>query len=180
MNHQHAQLLYLVGIGSQRNTEGSRQSEIRQLQVTLTVDQQVLRLQVAVQDSVAVTITNSLDQLGHKFLHHGIAQSHVPAEVGAIREDFTASTLTDRKSLHILFEVEVQEFEHEIELVAVGMDNVQQSHDVRIVHFFQQGDFTDRRAGNALIFRLQSDLLQGDNAVGMGELAGLVNDAIRS
>lgn len=110
------------------------------------------------QDAVTVAITDAFDQLSHKLFDHGISQAHVAAEGGAIWEDFTTSTLTDRKSLHILFEVEVQVFENEIEFVAVGMNDVQQLHDIGVVHFFQKGDFTNGRAGNAFILGLQSNL----------------------
>lgn len=49
----------LVGVGSKRNTEGTRQTKIGKLQVSVAIDQQVLRLQIAMQDSMAVTVTDS-------------------------------------------------------------------------------------------------------------------------
>lgn len=46
----------LVGICAHWNTEGPREPEIRQLQVVILVDQQVLRFQVSVKDPVGVAI----------------------------------------------------------------------------------------------------------------------------
>lgn len=64
--------------------------------------------------------------------------------------------------------------------MAIGMDDVQQLDNVGVLHFLEKRDFADGGAGNALIFSLQSDLLQSDNSVWMVQLAGLVDDTVRA
>lgn len=64
-----------MGVSAQGDTEGSGKTKIGKLQVALAINKQVLRLQVTVQDAVAVTVSNSLNELCHKLLHHSIAQT---------------------------------------------------------------------------------------------------------
>lgn len=59
---------YLMGISSHRNTEGAREAKISELQVITVINQQVLRFQVAVQDTMRVTVEESRIQLVSKFL----------------------------------------------------------------------------------------------------------------
>mmetsp|Transcript_17223 Transcript_17223/g.48053 ORF Transcript_17223/g.48053 Transcript_17223/m.48053 type:complete len:299 (+) Transcript_17223:627-1523(+) len=55
---------HLVRVGSHRDTKGSCQAKVSELQyVPLTVDEQVLRLQVTVEDAVSVTVGNPADHL---------------------------------------------------------------------------------------------------------------------
>jgi hypothetical protein len=57
-----------VGVSAERNTESASQTEIGQLQVALLVDEQVLRLQVTVQDTVGVAVARALEKLQSEFL----------------------------------------------------------------------------------------------------------------
>lgn len=59
-----AGLHYLVGVGTHGNPEGSSQSEVSQLDGPKLIDEQVLRLQVSVDDPMAVTEIQPLQQLG--------------------------------------------------------------------------------------------------------------------
>jgi hypothetical protein len=68
---------YLVSVGAQRDTKGSSQTKIGELEVALLVDEQVLRLQVAVQDAVRVAVADAGAQLVHELLDHGLAETHV-------------------------------------------------------------------------------------------------------
>lgn len=63
--------------------------------------------------------------------------------------------------------------------MAVGVDNVEEADDVRVVHFFEEGDFANGGRWDAFIFGFKTDLLQcNDPLVFGGEVAGLVNNAI--
>jgi len=61
---------YLMRIRPQRHTECSCQTEIAKLQVAVAIDEQVLRLQIPMQNSVTVAVPHALDQLCHELLHH--------------------------------------------------------------------------------------------------------------
>lgn len=51
-----------------RDSEGSRQTEVSQLEKSLSVDQKVLGFQVPVQHLVLVTLLYSIEQLVEEFL----------------------------------------------------------------------------------------------------------------
>jgi hypothetical protein len=63
--------------------------------------------------------------------------------------------------------------------VAIGVDNVEQLDNVGILHFFEEGDFADGGRGNAFVFGLEADLLEGNDLLILGgEIAGFVDDSI--
>lgn len=64
--------------------------------------------------------------------------------------------------------------------MAVGVDNVEKSDDVGISHLFEKGDFSDSGGRDAFIFGLETDFLQGNDTVIVGEISSLVDDTIRS
>jgi hypothetical protein len=64
--------------------------------------------------------------------------------------------------------------------VAISVDDVQQLHDVGVLHLLEQGDLADGCAGDTLIFGLETDLFQSDDTVGRVQFAGLVDDTVRS
>jgi hypothetical protein len=76
-----------------------------------------------------------------------------------------ATTLTDGKSLHVLLQIHVQVLEDEVKLVAIGVNNVEQAHDVGIIHFFKERDLADRSGRNALIFGFKADLLERNDTL---------------
>ena len=89
--------------------------------------------------------------------------------------------IADRQRFHVLLEIEVEEFEYEIQLVAVGVHDVQQADDVRVVHLLEQGDLTDGGRRHALIFGLETNLLKRNNALVLScEVAGLVDNSVGS
>lgn len=169
-----------MGVCSQWHTKCSRQTKIGQFQITLAVDEKVLRFQVTMQDTVAVAVPNSLHDLSHEFLDHGFSQTHIRTHCGAVWKGLSAPTFTDRKSFHVFFKIEVQEFENKVEFVAIGMHNVVKADDVGILHFFEQGNLTNGCTGDTFILCFETDLLQGDDTTGMDEFAGFVNDTVRS
>ena len=63
--------------------------------------------------------------------------------------------------------------------MAVGVDDVEETDDVGVVHFFEEGDFADGGGGDAFVFGFEADFLQGDDAlVWGGEVAGFVDYAV--
>lgn len=167
-----------MGVCPQGDTERSSQSEVGEFQVAFTVNQKILRLQIPMEDPVAVAVTDPFHQLGHELLDHCISQTQVLAHRRAVGKGFATSTLTDRKSLHVFLQIKVEEFEDEIEFVTIGMDDIEELDDVGVVHLLQQGDLPNGGAGDAFILGLQANLLQGDDPIGMGELASLVNNTV--
>lgn len=175
--------IYLVSVGTQGDTEGSGKTKIGQLEVTLLVDEQVLRLQITVQDSVGVAVANSLAKLGHEFLNHAFTQAHVtsPSIHDTFRQWLSSSTLRHGQGLHVFLQVEIQILEDQIQLVTVGVDDVQQADNVWVVHLLEQRNLTDGSRRDTLIFGFQTDLLEGDNAVvGGGQITGFVDNSVRA
>lgn len=85
-----------MGIGSQWNTERSCETEIGKLKVSITVDEQVLGLQVAVKDAVAVAVSDTLAQLAHELLDHIWSKSQVgECWSGTLWQSLPASSITD-------------------------------------------------------------------------------------
>jgi hypothetical protein len=82
---------------------------------------------------------------------------------GALREGLATAAIADRQCLHIFLEVEVEELEDEVELVGVGVEDVEEADDVGVFHFLEEGDLANGRTWNALVFRLEADLLECDN-----------------
>ena len=63
--------------------------------------------------------------------------------------------------------------------MAVGMDNIKEAEDGRVVHLFEEGDFADCSRGDAFIFGFEANLLQGDDAlVRCAEVACFVDDSV--
>lgn len=58
------------------------------------------------------------------------------------------------------------------------MHNIEEAHDIGVLHLLEQRDFADGRAGHALIFGLEADLFQRDYATAVGEIASFVYDTI--
>jgi hypothetical protein len=171
---------HLVCVGSQRDTECSCQAKVGQFQIAITVNEQILRLEITMQNTMAVAVTNSFHQLGHELLDHSISETHVLAQCRTFGQRLSTSTLANRKRLHILLEIEIKKFKNKIEFVAIGMDNVQKSYNIRIAHLLEKGDLANGSARNSFIFCFKSDLLQGNNTVGMGEFTGLIDDTVGS
>jgi hypothetical protein len=169
-----------VRISTQGDTESAGQTEISQFEVTLAVDEQVLGLEITVQDAMAMAVTNTLNQLGHELLHHGVTQAQVGVHHGTIRKSLTTPTLANRQSLHVFFQIAVEELKDKVEFVAVGVNDVQQLDNVGVLHLLEERDLADGGAGDALILGLETDLFQSDNAVGGVQFTGLVNDTVGS
>lgn len=60
--------IYLMGVCSHRNTKGSREAKICKFKVIFLIDEQILGLEVAMQDSMRVTVQKAGIELMSKFL----------------------------------------------------------------------------------------------------------------
>ena len=124
-----------MGVGSQWNTESSGESEIGKLQISVTVDEKVLWLQVSVKDAVAVAVSNTLAQLAHELLNHIWSKAQVGERwSGTLWESLSTSSVADWQRFHILLQVAIKELEDKVKLVTIGVDNVEKAHDVLVVH----------------------------------------------
>jgi hypothetical protein len=130
---------------------------------------------------MAVAVADPLAQLAHEFLDHGVTESEA-TEVWTrtLGECLAAPTVADGEGLHVLFQIEVEELEDEVEFVPVSVHDVEQTHNVGVVHFFEKGDLADSGGWYALIFGLEADLLESYYAAAMEEIAGFVDDSIGS
>lgn len=63
---------YLVGVCAEWDTKSAGQTKIRELEIGVLVDEQILRFQVTVKNAVCVAVSHSLAQLHHELLDHGI------------------------------------------------------------------------------------------------------------
>jgi len=65
--------------------------------------------------------------------------------------------------------------------VAVGMDNVEQAHDIGVVHFLEKRNLANGSRGNTFIFSLKTDLLERNDAlVRSAQVKGFVNNTVRA
>lgn len=131
-----------------------------------------------------MAVSDALAKLAHELLDDILAQSQI-VQSGArtFGKGLAPTTVADRKGLHVLLQIKIEEFEDEIQLMAltaVGMDNVEEAHNVGVAHLLEQRDLADGGGGDALIFGFEADLLEGNNAPAVGQVAGLVDDTIRS
>lgn len=170
-----------MGVGTKRNSKGPGKTKVRQFQVAFPIDKEILRLQVAVQDAMTVTVANTLDELAHELLDHGLSETKpVHVETRAVGQSLPTPTLADRQSFHVLLQVKVEKLKDEVKLVAIGVDDVEEAHDVGVTHLLQERNLADRSRGNTFIFGFETNLLQRNNAAIVGKIAGFVDDTIGS
>lgn len=131
------------------------------------------------QYATRVTIFDALDQIQHKLLHHLLIHSQVSHGSGSsCGKRLSTAAVCDGERVHVLFKIKVEEFHDEVELVAVGVNNIQEADDVWVVKFSQDGNLADGGARNAFIFGLETDLFESDDAAIVAEIAGFVDNTI--
>jgi hypothetical protein len=168
-----------VGVSAQRDAERAGETKVGQLEVAFLVDEQVLGLEVAMENAVAVAIADACTQLAHELLDHSGAQTHVlQLCAGAFGEGLAAAAVGDGQSLHVLFQVEIEELKDQVQLVTLGVDYVIEPDDGGVTHFLEERDLANGGGRHTLIFGFEADLLQGDNAPAIVKVAGFVDDAI--
>jgi hypothetical protein len=62
--------------------------------------------------------------------------------------------------------------------VTVGVDDVEETHDICVVEFSQDGNLTYGGARDALVFSLETDLFESDDAAVVAEITGFVDNSI--
>ena len=128
-----------------RHRLGSGQTEVGQLELPRTGDEEVLRLDVSVEDPAGVTEGEAAQELKHEELD-------VPLGEAA------------RVVLQVLGQVRPQVLEHQGQ-AGLGVDDVVEGHDVGVLQVLQQTRLPDGREGGPLLL-LQPDLLQRHHLVG--------------
>jgi hypothetical protein len=129
------------------DTERARETEIGKLEFTLFVDEQVLRLEVAVQDAVVVAKGGALQELPHEGTDDGrFERSPVAVHV------------------HVLFQVEVHELEDEHEL-RLGVDDIVEADNVGMLELLHETDLADGGRGRPFL-GIEMDLLERHELVG--------------
>lgn len=129
----------LVGVGPEGDSKGTGKTEIRQLEVAVAVDQEVLGLQIAVEDSVRVAEPNAIAELAHELLDNVGSQSQLgQVRVCALGQSPAAAAVGDWQGLHVFLEVEVEKLKDEVELVTVGVYDIKQTDYVGITHLLEQ------------------------------------------
>lgn len=166
-----------MGVGPQGDTECPSETEIRQFQVAFLVDQEILRLEITVENTVGVAVPDTGYQLVHELLDN--VRAHARVGHVAVGQLLATSALADRESLHVLLQVEVEIFENEVELVAIGVHDVEEADNVRVIHLLEQRDFADGGGGHAFIFGLKTNLLESNDALVLGgKIASLVHNTV--
>ena len=108
-----------------RDTKGTGETKVTQLELALRVDEQVLRLEIAVQDLVLVTEGRALEKLVHE---------------GA--DDVGAKRAAVAVLVHVPLEIAVAELENEREL-GLGVDHVVEADDVDVLELLHERDLAD-------------------------------------
>lgn len=62
--------------------------------------------------------------------------------------------------------------------MSIGMYDVEESHDIWVIHLFEQGNFADGCAGYSFIFGFETNLLQSYNAARIHKVASFVDNSI--
>ena len=132
------------------------------------------------QHAMCMAVSRPRNQLTQKLFYNQRSHTQIgECWAGALGQRLTPPTLRDGQGFHVFLEVEVEVLEDKIELVAVGVDNVEEAHDVRVVHFLEQGDLADGGGGHAFVFGFEPDLFERDDAaVFGGKVFGFVDDAV--
>lgn len=137
---------YLVRECVHRHAESPSQTEISQLQLSFTIDQEILRFQVSVQYAILVAERCTLQELVHEAAYGVGIQSSAIA-----------------MCVHVLLQIPLAVFEDEDQL-GLCMNHVVEADDVDVFKFLHERDFTDGGRRGAL-FRIEMYLLEGDNFV---------------
>lgn len=129
-----------------------------------------MRLEIPMEDAVRVAESDATEDLLHERLDHGLRES-----------DALVDVVAGLVLVHERFEIVRHELEDQIQPAGLGLDDVEELHDVGVVQFAKERDFANDIAGNAALGRLISewDALDGNLLVGRRPIA-TVDHAVRS
>ncbi|PTD07555.1 hypothetical protein FCULG_00005563 [Fusarium culmorum] len=115
----------------------------------------------------------------HELFDDLVAHSQIADDSGSSSgQGFPATSVGNGQGVHVLFEIQVEKFHDEVELVSVCMDNIQEADDICMVELSQDGNLADGGAGDTLVFGLETNLFEGDDATAVAQVAGFVDDTI--
>lgn len=147
----------------------------------MAVNEQVLGLQVAVEDAAHVAKLDALAELFHPLLNHVGAEAEGAQSVaGVFREGLAAAALLLGQAFHELLEIHVEKFKDQIELMAVGVYNIEQTDYVLVLHLLQQRNLADGGRRDTLIIGFEANFLQSDYFPLVGKIPSLVDNTISS
>lgn len=134
---------HLVRVSADGDAKCARKAKVRELQcVVIAIDEEVLRLQVAMEHAVAVAVRDAEQELLQVALH-------------------TPWCELARVVVHVPLQVEVEVLKHEVQR-AVVVHDILELHNVGVLELLQQADLPDRRRRYTLVLVLQPDLLKRD------------------
>jgi hypothetical protein len=174
------QARYLVSVCTQWDTEGAGQTEIGQLEIAVLVNQKVLWLQVTVQHATRVAVLDTLTQLHHELLDHLVVHDDLlTSKARAFGQGLASTALAHRQGFHVFLHIEVEELHDQVQLMTIGVHDVEEADDIGVVHLFEKGNLADGGRWHAFIFGFEADFLEGDNALVLcGEISRFVHDSI--
>lgn len=111
--------------GVDGDAKGTGETEIGEFELAFVVDEQVLGLEVAVEDTVFVAKGDSLEELVHEGFDRDVVEL-APVTAG----------------VHVFLEILVHVFKDEHQLI-FRVNNVVQRDDVLMFQLFHQGDFSN-------------------------------------
>ena len=62
--------------------------------------------------------------------------------------------------------------------MTICVDDVEKLDNIWVVHFFEQRNLSDCRAGNTFIFCFKANFFEGYNSASVGEVSGFVDNAV--
>ena len=86
--------------------------------------------------------------------------------VGEPLDDAGIQSLLPAEATHVLLEIVLEVFEDQDQL-AVGVDDLAERDDVGVRQLLEDRYFPDGSGGDALFFRLEADLLEREDLVGL-------------
>lgn len=78
-----------------------------------------------------------LEMSNESITHHSLAKTQMSSSAihDTLRQRLASSTLRDRQRLHVLLQIQVEVLKDEVQLVAIRMHDIEQTDNVRVVHF---------------------------------------------
>jgi hypothetical protein len=110
----------LVRICPQRDTKRSREAKVCQLEITVTVDEEVLGFEIAVEHAAAVEVVDTLDELVREFLmtttQLSVRRRNGPKWASTDLDNVGTEAVGIANLVHIALEIEIKKLENEIQL----------------------------------------------------------------
>lgn len=134
---------HFVGEGVDGDAKGTRETEIAKLEKAFAVNEEILRLEIPVEDSVLVTKIDTLQQLIHKALDCS---------------RFKSTTLAI--CIHVSLKISIHVFKDKHELI-LRMNNVVQGNNILMFKLLHERNFPDRSRRSSLL-GIEMDFFEGN------------------